>query len=59
MDLIQLIVVIVIVGVALWAINQYVPMEPPWKNILNVVVILVFLLWLASAFGVLPGRIGR
>jgi hypothetical protein len=49
MDLLTLIVVIVIVGVALWAINQYVPMQPPIKTILNVVVILILVIWLLTA----------
>lgn len=59
MDLLQLIVLIVVVGVVLYVVNAYVPMAPPWKNILNVVVVLVFCLWLLSAVGLLPGRIGR
>ena len=55
MSLIQLIVVLVVVGVALWAINQYLPMAPPIKTILNVVVILAVCLWLLAAFGILTG----
>lgn len=56
--MISVIVVLVIVGVGLWCINTYLPMAPPIKMILNVVVILCIVLWLLSAFGVmdsLPG----
>jgi len=49
--MIELIILIVIVGVVLYLINTYVPMQPPWKTILNIVVILLFLLWLLRAFG--------
>jgi len=54
MSLISLIIVLVIVGVLLWAINAYIPMEPHIKKILNVVVIAVVLIWLCYAFGILP-----
>lgn len=51
MPLINLIIFLVIVGVGLYLINTYVPMAPPIKTILNVVVILVVCIWLLSAFG--------
>ena len=53
MNLIQLIVVIVVIGLVLWLINTYVPLQPPWKTILNVVVLIVFVLWILSAVGLL------
>ena len=53
MSLIALIVVLVIVGVILWLVNSYIPMQPTIKKILNAVVIIVVILWLLSAFGVL------
>jgi hypothetical protein len=63
MLLIQLVIALVIVGVALWAINAYIPMEAAIKKILNVVVILVVLLWLLNIFGLLGPmseiRLGR
>ena len=63
MPLVQLIIVLVVVGVVLWLINGYIPMQSTIKNILNVVVIIVVALWLLSAFGVLGQlsgiRIGR
>ena len=53
MPLITLIVTLVIVGVILWAINAYIPMQPTIKKILNVVVVIVVVLYLLSAFGLL------
>ena len=47
MDLITLIVVLVFVGIALYLINAYVPMEPNIKRILNIAVI-IFVLALAG-----------
>ena len=53
MPLIQLVIVLVVVGVVLWVINSYIPMQPTIKKILNVVVIIVVVLWLLSVFGVI------
>lgn len=50
MSLISLVVVLVVVGVALYLINNYVPMDPKIKKILNVAVIIFVLLWLALTF---------
>lgn len=50
MDLISLIVVLVVVGVIMWLINTYVPMQPQIKKILNIAVIIFVLLWLVFAF---------
>lgn len=49
MSLIGLIIVLVIVGVVLWLINSYIPMDPKIKTILNVVVVIVVCLWLIQA----------
>lgn len=46
MDLVTLIVTLVVVGIVLWLINTYVPMEPRVKNILNIAVIIFVVLWL-------------
>ena len=58
MDLIQLIVLLVVVGVILWLINTYIPMQPPIKTIINVIVILVLCLWILSVFGITSMRVG-
>ena len=53
MPLITIIIVLVVVGAALWAINTYIPMAPPVKKILNIVVVVVLCLWLLQVFGVI------
>ena len=53
MPLISLIVTLVVVGVGLWLINNYIPMDGKIKTILNVVVVIVVVLWLLSVFGLL------
>lgn len=53
MTLISLVVTLIVVGVLLWLVNQYVPMDGKIKNILNIVVVIAVVLWLLSAFGVL------
>ena len=59
MPLIQLVIVLVVVGVSLWVINSYIPMQSTIKKILNVVVII----WLLSVFGLIGNlstiRIGK
>jgi hypothetical protein len=55
MSLLGLILTLVVVGVILWAVNAYIPMDHKIKNILNVVVVIAVVLWLLSAFGVLGG----
>ncbi|MFZ1640351.1 MAG: Thivi_2564 family membrane protein [Candidatus Contendobacter sp.] len=53
MPLIQLVIILVVFGVILWAINTYIPMDATIKKILNVVVILVVVLFVLGAFGLL------
>jgi hypothetical protein len=56
MDLIQLVVVLIVVGVLLWLVNTYVPMDEKIKQIINVVVVIAVVLWLLTLFGLLPLR---
>ncbi|HZV43291.1 MAG TPA: Thivi_2564 family membrane protein [Saprospiraceae bacterium] len=53
MSLITVVLVLVVVGVILWLINTYIPMDRKIKNILNVVVVIIVVLWLLKAFGLL------
>ena len=50
MDLLSLIIVIVVIGVLLWAVNTYLPMDQKIKNILNVVVVVALVLFILSLF---------
>jgi hypothetical protein len=49
--LINLVVVLIIVGVALYLINRYIPMASSIKTILNVLVVVVVCVWLLQATG--------
>lgn len=53
MPLIQLVIVLVVVGLILWVINRYIPMQSTIKSILNVVVVIVVIMWLLNVFGLL------
>ena len=53
MTLINLIIILMVVGVMLWLINTYLPMDGKIKSILNGVVVIVVVLWLFRIFGVL------
>jgi hypothetical protein len=57
MPLINLVVILVVIGVLLWLVNNYIPMDGKIKQILNVVVVIVVVLWLLQVFGLL-GRLG-
>jgi len=51
MPLLQVLFVLVVVGVLLWLVNQFIPMAGSIKSILNAVVIICVVLWLLNAFG--------
>jgi len=53
MSLISLIITLIVVGVLLWLVNTYIPMDGKIKQILNVVVVICVVVWLLFAFGVL------
>ena len=63
MSLINLVIVLMVVGVLLWLINTYLPMDGKIKTILNVVVVIAVVLWLLQSFGILGSlsgiKIGR
>jgi hypothetical protein len=53
MPILTIFVVILVVGVILWLVNSYIPMQRTIKNILNAVVIIILVIWLLKVFGVL------
>ena len=63
MPLINLVVALIVVGMALWLVNRYIPMASSIKTILNVVVVVavgVFVLKSTGLWGdVTSFRIGR
>lgn len=63
MPLLQVVIVLIVVGVLLWLVNSYIPMQATIKKILNAVVVIAVVLWLLSAFGLFDSvgdiRIGQ
>jgi len=53
MSLISLVVTLIVVGLLLWLVNTYIPMDGKIRKILNIVVVVCVVLWLLSAFGIL------
>jgi uncharacterized membrane protein YhdT len=53
MSLISLAVTLIVIGVLLWLVNTYIPMDGKIKKILNVVVVVCVVMWLLFAFGIL------
>lgn len=51
MSLLALLITLIVVGVLLWAINTYLPMDTKIKTLLNIVVVICVVVWLLSAFG--------
>jgi len=54
MSLISLVVVLIVVGVLLWLVQRYIPMDATIKKIITIVVIVVVCIWLLSVFHILP-----
>lgn len=52
MSFIQLVVVLVAIGLAMWLINTYIPLQGTIRGILNVVVVILVILFVLSAFGI-------
>jgi len=63
MTLASLIILLVVLGVVLYLINAFIPMDATIKRILNICVVIFLIIWLLQAFGLLAGlgtiRIGR
>jgi len=63
MPLMNVVITLLVVGVLLWLINTYVPMDAKIKSILNIVVVIAVVIWLLQAFGLIGNlgnvRVGR
>lgn len=51
MPIIQILIALIVVGVLLWLVNRYIPMQGTIKSILNAVVVIGVVLWLLDIFG--------
>ena len=58
MPLIHIVLVLIVVGVLLWLINSFIPMDSKIKSLLNIVVVIAVIIWLLQAFGIL-GPVSR
>ena len=63
MPLLHLVMVLIVVGVLLWLVNRYIPMQGTIKSILNAVVVIAVVLWILNIFGLFQSfsriRVGR
>lgn len=53
MPLVQILIALVVVGVLLWLVNNFIPMAGSIKSILNAVVVIVVVVWLLNVFGLM------
>jgi hypothetical protein len=51
MPLLQILMILMVVGVLLWLVNRFIPMQGTIKSILNAVVVIGVVLWLLNIFG--------
>jgi hypothetical protein len=52
-SLIGIVLTLVVVGVLLWLLNNYVPMDGKIRSIVNAVVVIVVVIWVLQAVGLL------
>ena len=52
MPIMNLLITLVVVGVLLWLVNNYIPMDGKIKSFLNAVVVIAVILWLLRAFAI-------
>lgn len=52
MSLIAIIITLALVGVILWAVNTYIPMDGKIKQIINIVAVIATVIWLLNVFGI-------
>lgn len=58
MPIISLIVILAVIGVLMYLVNTYIPMAKPYKQIINVVVVIAVVIWLLNIFGVFAAMSG-
>ena len=63
MPLLQVLTILIVVGVLLWLVNRFIPMQGTIKSILNAIVVIAVVLWLLNVFGLFHSlsniRVGR
>jgi hypothetical protein len=51
MTLVNLVLILIVIGVLLWLLNTFIPMDKNIKKIINAVVIIAVVIWLLKIFG--------
>lgn len=51
MSLLSVLLVLIVAGIILYLVNNYIPMDGTIKRILNIVVVIVVIVWLLKVFG--------
>lgn len=51
MPLVNIVIALVVVGLALWLINNFIPMASSIKTILNIVVVVAVVVWVLQVTG--------
>jgi hypothetical protein len=55
MSIINVVIILIVVGLLLYLVNRFIPMDYKIKQILNIVVVIAVIIWLLKAFGLLNG----
>ena len=58
MPLVNVVLILIVIGVLLWLINTYIPMDRKIKSVLNVVVVIAVVIWLLKVFHLLDSLSG-
>ena len=53
MSLVTLVITLAVIGVLLWLVNRFIPMQSQIKGILNAVVVIAVVIWLLEEFGLI------
>lgn len=52
--MLNMVITLIVVGIGLWAVNTYLPLDEKIKQLLNIAVVICVVVWLLSMFGVIP-----
>jgi hypothetical protein len=50
--MIALLITLAVIGLLVYLVNTYVPMAAPWKNLFNIIAIVLTVIWLLNVFGI-------
>jgi len=56
MGIIGILIIVVVAGVCVYLVNQYIPLPRPFKIVFNLIVAISLILWLLWSFGIVDNR---